>query len=202
MVKFAFECLVLMHDLTRKLESSLGPGTADFAIRIGLHSGPVIAGVLRGERARFQLLGDTMNVASRMQSTGKVPQIQASKETAQLALQAGKSDWVEQRDELVGVKGKGQPQTYWVKPTKPLKRSSSEKCNGMKGGMLANRNVDNAESRNECLCSNKLVHGSCVESIRQTAPTDGQVECGADAPALLAENCCQVLLRRKAHSEL
>jgi class 3 adenylate cyclase len=33
----------------------------DLSLRIGMHSGPVTAGVLRGERARFQLFGDTVN---------------------------------------------------------------------------------------------------------------------------------------------
>jgi Adenylate and Guanylate cyclase catalytic domain len=34
---------------------------ADLSLRIGMHSGPVNAGVLRGDRARFQLFGDTVN---------------------------------------------------------------------------------------------------------------------------------------------
>ena len=37
------------------------PDTAELGMRIGLHSGPVTAGVLRGEKGRFQLFGDTMN---------------------------------------------------------------------------------------------------------------------------------------------
>ena len=49
MTRFAFECLQRMSEVTRKLEISLGPGTSDLAIRIGLHSRPVTGGVLRGE---------------------------------------------------------------------------------------------------------------------------------------------------------
>jgi class 3 adenylate cyclase len=45
---------------------------------------PVTAGVLRGNRARFQLFGDTMNTAARMQTTGQRDKIYISAETAEL----------------------------------------------------------------------------------------------------------------------
>lgn len=50
-----------IDSVTKSLEVTLGPDTGDLALRIGIHSGPVTAGVLRGERARFQLFGDTMS---------------------------------------------------------------------------------------------------------------------------------------------
>lgn len=115
MVEFAFRCLARMHELVSQLELVLGPGTADLTMRVGLHSGPVTAGVLRGERARFQLFGDTMNVASRMESTGKPDKVHISKETAHLLKEAGKEHWITRRHELVSVKGKGQLQTFWAK---------------------------------------------------------------------------------------
>ena len=66
LARFSRDCLFKMHNLTRKMEVSLGPDTADLTFRIGLHSGPVTGGVLRGEGCRFQLFGDTMNTAARV----------------------------------------------------------------------------------------------------------------------------------------
>jgi class 3 adenylate cyclase len=52
MARFARDCREKMNEITRKLEKSLGPDTGDLKVRFGLNSGPVTAGVLRGERAR------------------------------------------------------------------------------------------------------------------------------------------------------
>ena len=116
MVRFAYECMILMRRKTQDLEVTLGPGTSDLALRVGLHSGSVTAGVLRGDKARFQLFGDTMNTASRMESTGKKNMIQISEATAELVIQAGKDHWLKKRSEMVDCKGKGELQTFWVKP--------------------------------------------------------------------------------------
>lgn len=55
MCKFARDCLLKMHEVTHALEIRLGPDTNDLTMRFGLNSGQVTGGVLRGDRARFQL---------------------------------------------------------------------------------------------------------------------------------------------------
>jgi 3'5'-cyclic nucleotide phosphodiesterase/Adenylate and Guanylate cyclase catalytic domain len=106
-----------MSALTKQLEIALGPSTGDLKGRCGLHSGPVTAGVLRGQKARFQLFGDTMNTASRIESSGIPGRIHVSRETAALLEEAGRADWVVPRNEKVTLKGKGELQTFFVYPT-------------------------------------------------------------------------------------
>jgi class 3 adenylate cyclase len=98
MARFARDSMAIARTLTKKLEVTLGPDTAELAMRMGIHSGPVTAGVLRGERSRFQLFGDTMNTAARMESNGIRDKIQLSQETADLLHVAGKGNWLTRRD--------------------------------------------------------------------------------------------------------
>ncbi len=77
-------------------------------LRIGLHSGPAIAGVIGRRKFIYDLWGDTVNTASRMESHGLVGAIQATQATYQRLYE----DYHWQRRGQVRVKGKGYMQTY------------------------------------------------------------------------------------------
>ena len=116
MVKFATDCMAKMNRIvcSSSLVDTLGNDTADLTMRVGLHSGPVTAGVLRGQKSRFQLFGDSVNTAARMESCGIKDKIHISQSTADLLILANKSHWLTPRQDIIEAKGKGKMQTYWV----------------------------------------------------------------------------------------
>jgi hypothetical protein len=71
MGRFAHSCISKFCSLVKQMEITLGPDTGELGLRVGLHSGPVTAGVLRGEKARFQLFGDSMNTTARIETNGR-----------------------------------------------------------------------------------------------------------------------------------
>ncbi|MGC9503897.1 adenylate/guanylate cyclase domain-containing protein [Baaleninema sp.] len=81
-----------------------------FQLRIGINTGPVVAGVIGIRKFAYDLWGDTVNIASRMESQGQVGKIQVT-EATYLKL---KDQYVLEPRGMVDVKGRGQMKTYWL----------------------------------------------------------------------------------------
>jgi class 3 adenylate cyclase len=98
----------LASDMLGALEEVRADLDAPFELRIGLASGPVVGGVIGRQRIQFDLWGDTVNTASRMQSSGVPGRIHLAQSTREL-LAANYA--FEERDQ-VEVKGLGPMTTY------------------------------------------------------------------------------------------
>ncbi len=89
-------------------------------VRIGMHAGPVIAGVLGQKKFAYDIWGDTVNVASRMESSGETGRIHVTQEIRS-RLQNEYS--FEERD-TIEIRGKGPMKTYFLK-AKPQEKAGT-----------------------------------------------------------------------------
>uniref|UniRef100_A0AAQ6AHH5 Adenylate cyclase type 7 n=1 Tax=Amphiprion ocellaris TaxID=80972 RepID=A0AAQ6AHH5_AMPOC len=104
MVEFAIALIGKLDGINRHSFNS-------FRLRVGINHGPVIAGVIGARKPQYDIWGNTVNVASRMESTGELGKIQVTDETAEVLNRLGYS--CECRG-FINVKGKGELKTFFV----------------------------------------------------------------------------------------
>lgn len=98
-----------MHETAQRLRLAGQP----VQLRIGIHTGPVMAGVIGAGRLAFDIWGDTVNMTARMEETAPLGRTQVS---AAVVAAAGEA-WVFERREPHELKGYGQVETWLVDPT-------------------------------------------------------------------------------------
>jgi guanylate cyclase len=96
-----------MRDYVRQQTST---ASRPIAFRMGINSGPVLAGVIGRKKFIYDLWGDVVNTASRMESQGEGGAIQITQSTYELV----KDDFVCEPRGTVNVKGKGEMQVWFV----------------------------------------------------------------------------------------
>lgn len=105
---FSIASLALKMQETMKNSIDINPN--GFAIRIGIQCGPVVAGVIGSKKFIYDLWGDTVNTANRLEFSGESGRIQVSKEVYERL----KNDFSFEERGMITLKGKGQLFTYWL----------------------------------------------------------------------------------------
>ncbi|XP_017890300.1 adenylate cyclase type 2 isoform X2 [Ceratina calcarata] len=105
LVEFALALMTILDQINKE-------SFQRFKLRIGLNHGPVIAGVIGAQKPQYDIWGNTVNVASRMDSCGEMGKIQVTEDTAKVLIAAGYE--LTCRGPTY-VKGKGTLTTYFMK---------------------------------------------------------------------------------------
>lgn len=159
---FAIICSRMMHLMINPLNGM------PLKIRVGLHTGSTVGGIVGIKMPRYNLIGDTMNTASRMESTGKAGRIHMSEAMATILRASGRYE-IEECG-LIEVKNKGMMTTYFLIGATDLNQNVSEEkiqeILATTKELLSNGKIGRTNSsqwRHYSSCTDLTANNSCVQ---------------------------------------
>jgi class 3 adenylate cyclase len=104
--------LKMQKVIKQRQQAMEAEGKSFFEMRVGIHTGPVVAGVIGVKRYQYDIWGNTVNIASRMESAGAVAKVNISQATYELI--KDEADFKFENRGKIAAKGKGEMEMYFV----------------------------------------------------------------------------------------
>jgi class 3 adenylate cyclase len=132
-VRTCLAALEIQHYMARENRKRQAKGQTPWSLRVGIHTGNVMSGVVGKNKFTYDVWGDSVNVAARMESAGEAGKVNVSESTYQYA-----KDYFEcEPTRTMDVKNKGQMSMHFLTALKPEFAADAD-------GVTANENLEKA----------------------------------------------------------
>ena len=151
------EVVLAALEMQRRIKEINNDSKLQLEMRIGIHSGPVVAGVVGSKKLEYDIWGDTVNIASRMESHGQINKVNISEQTHQHV----KSFFACQYRGKIEVKFKGELEMHFVHEIKKNLSVNTDRITPNKDFFIKLQFIDF-----------KMIQEDILEKLQKNLPTN------------------------------